>query len=243
MDAPRKMDAFGELCDLVSEMKDLQSLLESLVSHVAAAMTHVSGVMVECSVILHRSKHPVAIAGSVGRVINLDHVEHPLEAGPRLHAIRTGLPVILTDTSDSRWPALGRELTDRGFTGLLVLPLKLGPQASATLNFFAAPIGAINEGMILDAMGFADEGSKALRIALRIVEAEHRTEDLSAALEYRTAIDLARGIIMAQNSCTAAEAFEFLRSASNNRNQKLRDIALAMTSRFAQSPGITHFEV
>lgn len=242
MDAPRKMDAFGELCDLVSEMKELQSLLESLVSHVAAAMTRVSGTMVECSVVLHKSKRPVAIAGSVSRVINLDKVEQPLDVGPWLHAIRTGLPVILVDSSDSRWPYLRRELADRGFTGLLVLPLQLGPQASGTLNFFTARIGAINDGIILDAMGYADEGSKALRMALRIAEAELRSEDLSAALEYRTAIDLARGIIMAQNSCTAAEAFDFLRSASNNRNQKLHDIALAMTSRFAQSPGVTHFE-
>lgn len=242
MDAPRKMEAFGELCDLVSEMKDLQSLLESLVNQVTAVMTDAYGAMVECSVVLHRSRLPVSIAGSVNRVINLGQMEHPLDAGPWLHAIRTGLPVILADLSDSRWPDLRRELTGRGFTGLLVLPLQLGTQASGTLTFFTTRIDAINDGIILNAMGYADEGSKALRMALRIAEAELRSEDLSAALEYRTAIDLARGIIMAQNSCTAAEAFDFLRSASNNRNQKLHDIALAMTSRFSQSPGLTHFE-
>ncbi|MBV1780039.1 ANTAR domain-containing protein [Paeniglutamicibacter sp. ABSL32-1] len=242
MDAPRKMAAFGELCDLVSEMKNLQSLLESLVSQVAAAMTDAYGAVVECSVVMQRSRLPAAIAGSDDRVINLGQVEHPMDAGPWLHAIRTGLPVILADSSDSRWPDLGRELADSGFTGLLVLPLQLGPHVSGTLNFFTARIGAINDGLILDAMGYADGGSKALRMALRIAEAELKSQDLSAALESRTAIDLARGIIMAQNSCTAAEAFDFLRSASNNRNQKLHDIALAMTSRFAQSPGLTHFE-
>lgn len=184
----------------------------------------------------------MAIAGSNDRVIGLDHVNQALDVKACLNARGSGLPIILADSSDSRWPDLGRELTDRGFAGLLVLPLELGPTASATLTFFAARIGANNDGIILDAMGFADQGSKALRMALRIAESELRSEDLSAALEYRTAIDLARGIIMAQNHCTAAEAFEFLRRASNNRNQKLHDIALAMTSRSAQSSGLTHFE-
>ncbi|WP_411732458.1 ANTAR domain-containing protein [Paeniglutamicibacter sp.] len=91
-------------------------------------------------------------------------------------------------------------------------------------------------------MGFTDECRRALSLALRIADAELRSEDLAAALEYRTPIDLARGILMAQNRCTAAEAFEVLRKASNNRNQKLHALALEMSARFAQSHGPAHFE-
>ncbi|WP_411732859.1 GAF and ANTAR domain-containing protein [Paeniglutamicibacter sp.] len=233
---------FGELCDLVSEMEDLQGLLESLAVHASAALSRVLGARVECSVALHRNKHPATIAGSDARVVLLEGVGKFLDEGPFRHALRTGLPVILPDSSDSRWPGFEREMTVRGFTGLLVIPLDVGPRATATLNLFAGEIDIFSNGLAPDALGFADEGSRALRMALRIADAERKTEDLSAALEYRTAIDLARGIVMAQSRCTAAEAFEVLCKASSNRNQKLHDVAFEVVSRFARSPALTHFE-
>jgi ANTAR domain len=44
-------------------------------------------------------------------------------------------------------------------------------------------------------------------------------------LASRAVIDQALGVIMAQQGCTAAGAFDILRSASQNRNVKVREIA------------------
>lgn len=66
---------------------------------------------------------------------------------------------------------------------------------------------------------------QALRLALRIVTADQLAENLKAAMESRTAIDLACGIIMAQNRCTRDQAFSILRRASSTRNQKLNTLA------------------
>ena len=41
----------------------------------------------------------------------------------------------------------------------------------------------------------------------------------------RTIIDQAIGILMGQQRCNAAQAFAILRTASQTRNRKLRDIA------------------
>lgn len=242
MDALRKMDVFGKLCDLVSDMEGLQGLLEGMAGLAAAGLTRIAGSGVECSVVLHRNKRPRAMAGSDDRVMLLDGVEQLSDEGPCLHALRTGLPVILVDASDSRWPGYVREMTIQGFTGVLGIPLDLGPTASATLNFLATEPGVFSDGITLEAMGFADEVRRALSLALRIADAELRSENLAAALEYRTPIDLARGILMAQNHCTAEEAFGVLRKASSNRNQKLHDLALEVATRFAQSPGPAHFD-
>ncbi len=135
MGALRMMDVLGELCDLVSEMEDLQGLLEGMAALAATGLTRVAGSRVECSLVLHRSKLPAAMAGSDDRVILLDGVEQLWDEGPCLHALRTGLPVILEDASDSRWPGYGRELKAQGFAGVLGIPLDLGPRAAATLNF------------------------------------------------------------------------------------------------------------
>ena len=57
------------------------------------------------------------------------------------------------------------------------------------------------------------------------------TDQLRAALNSRTLIDQTIGIIMGQNRCNADAAFAVLRSASQNRNVKLRDVAAEIITR------------
>ncbi len=61
-------------------------------------------------------------------------------------------------------------------------------------------------------------------------------------MDSRTAIDLARGIIMGQNPCKAEEAFEILQRVSSNRKEKLHDIAREVVLGVAGNAGTTHFE-
>jgi ANTAR domain len=48
---------------------------------------------------------------------------------------------------------------------------------------------------------------------------------LMARLESLPVVEQAKGILIAQTGCTPEEAFELLRTASQRRNVKLRDIA------------------
>jgi AmiR/NasT family two-component response regulator len=50
----------------------------------------------------------------------------------------------------------------------------------------------------------------------------------------------ALGVIMAQERCTQARAFEILRAASQNSNVKLRDIASAIVTRVSGEPPEPH---
>ena len=49
-------------------------------------------------------------------------------------------------------------------------------------------------------------------------------------------IDQAIGVIMAQERCTQGRAFDLLRSASQSRNVKLRDIAAAIVTSVSGEP-------
>ena len=62
------------------------------------------------------------------------------------------------------------------------------------------------------------------------------SENLQHALASRALIDQALGIIMGQNRCSADEAFDILRTTSQNRNIKLRDIAAAMVAALSGHP-------
>lgn len=59
---------------------------------------------------------------------------------------------------------------------------------------------------------------------------QSEVEDLRAALRTRPAIDQAKGILMAQHGCTADEAYQMLRSASQRDNRKLHELAQSIVA-------------
>ena len=65
-------------------------------------------------------------------------------------------------------------------------------------------------------------------------ECQEEVEDLRSTLETRPVIDLAKGILVAQQHCTPEEAFGLLNQASQKSNRKLRDVARAMVQEESQ---------
>jgi AmiR/NasT family two-component response regulator len=61
-------------------------------------------------------------------------------------------------------------------------------------------------------------------------------------MEHRTSIDLACGVVMAQNRCSQEEAMGILTKVSSNRNQKLRDVAADVLRNLTDGSVRTHFE-
>ncbi len=59
------------------------------------------------------------------------------------------------------------------------------------------------------------------RIADLVAEIEH----LNAAMEHRSVIEQAKGVIMSTTRCSADAAFAVLVAASQRENVKLRDVA------------------
>lgn len=69
-------------------------------------------------------------------------------------------------------------------------------------------------------------------------EAAHRR----TAMESRTGIDMAVGIIMAQNRCTPEQAIAMLKSASSDRNVKLRALAQDLVTSTGGTEPATAFD-
>ncbi len=224
-------DDFQRLHRLITGSGDVKGFLDGMTRFAATTMSRATGARVECAVTLWRRKRAVTIAGSSDDAILLDGIEQSNGDGPAQLALESSTPVLLADVgTDQRWPKYCKDLSLSGVRSVLGVPLSLGEDASAALNFFAGAIGLFTEEAIQEASVFADIAAQALRLSLRIAAADLLAEDLKAAMARRTAIDLASGMIMAQNKCTQEEAFDFLLKASQNRNQKLHDVALAMVS-------------
>lgn len=236
---------FQRLHQLIAGSDDVKSFLDRMTGYAAATLSRATGTRIECAVTLWRRKRAVTLAGSSDNAILWDGIEQALGDGPVLEALQTRSPVVLADTSTaSPWPAYAATLDSAGARSVLAAPLELGKDASAALNFFAPNTHAFTDDAVSEAKIFADMAGQALRLALRIAAADLLAEDLKAAMKRRTVIDLSTGIIMAENNCTQEQAFAFLNQASQNRNQKLHDVAAGiMSERNGTTPApSTHFE-
>lgn len=112
----------------------------------------------------------------------------------------------------------------------LGVPMELEQGAAAVLNFFAPIPGSFSSRAVTSALAFAGVAGKALRLAVRITALNENAADLDAAMNNRSVIDTACGVIISQNRCTPQEAFDIIRKASNDRNQKLHDLARVLVA-------------
>ncbi len=232
-----------QLQDLIVGSENVEDFLDGLAEFSAAVLSQSAGSDIECGVTLQRRKKTMTVAGSSSNAVVLDRIEQRLGGGPCIEALRIKELVLLADVdTDPRWPEYQAQLADHGCYSTLGVPLEIGDDSAAALNFFAPATGVFTAGVVAEAAGFADLAGRALRLAVRLGTAQGRAEDLQAAMEHRTAIDLACGVVMAQNRCSQEDAMRILARVSSNRNQKLRAVAADILKNVTGEDIQTHFE-
>ncbi|WIG16003.1 GAF and ANTAR domain-containing protein [Kocuria rosea] len=225
---------------LVSE--DISGFLDAFTATLAQALS-TDDEEVWCAVTLLRPRRSVTVASSSPRAEALDEIQYHYGDGPCLTAAREHRVVHLRDTrSDGRRSAYGQAAAANGVFSVLGVPFDLGGEASAGLNVYADVPDAFDQAVRQVVEHQVAEVSTILRLAVRLARHRDAEADLRSAMESRTTIDLAVGIVMAQNRCNQERAFEILRAASSNRNVKLRDLAAELVVTVGKGPATTHFE-
>jgi len=158
--------------------------------------------------------------------------------------MRTGTTMHVPDVScETRWPEYVRAVAKKGVRSILGVPLRLEGESSAALNVYSSRAHGFSGEDIARAELFGEQSAKTLRLELRLARLQDAKENLEAAMKNRTAIDVAVGVIMAQNRCSQDAAMTILRKASNSRNVKLRDVAAAVIASASPTASLrTHFD-
>lgn len=169
------------------------------------------------------------VASSSARAEGCEHAAHESATGPSATARREGRVVVVPDVEDDpRWPAWSPLASDAGFRSAVAIPVRLDGDAELLLVLYSPVRDAWDSAALATATHYAQE----LAHALTVCRSAHRQAEvnahLKAALASRATIDQAMGVIMAQNRCSAEDAFAILRTASQHRNTKLRDVAVAI---------------
>ncbi|MGY1703404.1 GAF and ANTAR domain-containing protein [Geodermatophilus sp. SYSU D00697] len=219
----------GDLLALLASGGDLHGFLGDLV-HLAVQHTpHAES----CGLTLARASGAVTVTCTDPLAEQADERQYQVDEGPCLQAMRDEAVVLVQDmAAERRWgpyPGLAAQV---GVRSSLSLPLVVEDRSRGALNLYSTRPGAFDAADEAVAARWAGQAAGALSVALRIAEGAERAEQLRGGLDTRTVIGQAIGLLMAQERCTADQAFTLLKHSSQRRNVKLRDVATALVASF-----------
>ncbi|MDQ0662881.1 GAF domain-containing protein [Arthrobacter ulcerisalmonis] len=227
---------------LVLESRDIRGFLTELAVRAASRLS-VPGNTIHSGVTVLRHRRPEAVAASDAAAKALDELQNGFGDGPCLTALRNRSTLLVPDLSaEKRWQPYVRTALEHGVCSILAVPLDLAGEAEAVLNLYSGRSNGFSTEDISSVEVFASQAASSLRLILRITQLSEAREDLSAAMQSRTVIDMAIGAIMAQNRCSRDAAFSILTTASSSRNVKLREVAVSVITSISGEEKIsTHF--
>jgi len=177
-------------------------------------------------VTINQGPTPVTQAATGGLVYEVDNYQYDIGEGPCLHAVLSREVTQVDDMgTEQRWPKFCSHAAERGLFSSLSLPLIVRGETLGALNLYSNRTQAFETADRQTGTMFAAQAAVAVANALTYAASVRLTGQLRAALDSRSAIDQAIGILMARDGCDADGAFDALRTRSQQENRKLRDIA------------------
>ena len=163
----------------------------------------------------------------------IDEAQYKSGKGPCLDAFRHQETYRIDSTAaEQRWPELAAMAAAHGIIATLSLPLVARDVSLGALNLYSR--NRIFDDQASDrASVFAEQAAIVLANTQVYWDAQQLSENLTQAMDSRSTIDYAIGILLANGATTPDDAFQILVRASQRENRKLRDIAREMVEHAA----------
>ncbi|WP_078607486.1 GAF and ANTAR domain-containing protein [Streptomyces flavidovirens] len=218
--------------DALAEWRGLHAFLQDVTQRAVQAMEGADA----CSITMRRNGRLVTAAAESGGALQLDLLQYDAEAGPCVCSMENGeenyVPDMLLET---RWAPYPAAAAAHGARSVLATPLALNSHSLGALNLYSGKPDAFATQLEM-ARRLSAQAAGAVAVAERIEQEAETVRDLRTAMLSRSVIDQAIGIVIASRRCTANEAMDILRRASQARNIKLRDLCHDMVAGAGGSP-------
>jgi len=205
--------AAGGLHDRLDVQTTMQEAVDLAVRDIAGA----DGAALS---IVQRHKRVSTPAASHESARHADELQYATGEGPCLSAVWDQPLVQVASIADERrWPAWSAAMSEQsGYRSVLVVRLFTTADRLGALNLYSNRRDAFDEADVEQAEALAAHIAVAIHSAREI-------EGLGLALDGRTVISQAQGILMERYQLDAAGAFAVLTRTASHSNRKLRDIA------------------
>jgi len=232
--SPRARAALDKLGRLLLAEHTPPSVLQRIVELVQQALPGAADV----SITLIRDERPTTAAFTGRLAADLDETQYDRDHGPCLDAALSGQLTEIADArTEDRWPDYVPTFLERGALSALAAPVP-APHLTAGLNVYARSARAFTDDDRLALVEFAAFAGAALTNMDALQDALELAENLQKAMEFRSVIEQAKGILIERHKLTADQAFRMLVDASMHTNRKVRDVAenLVLTGELTGAP-------
>ncbi len=219
--SPELLDALQKLSSLLESDDSLNATLQTVVDLSVANLPGCDG----AGVTVRIDGEDTTAAASDEYTFEIDKIQYDTDEGPCVTAVAEGtFQKIDAISEESRWPEFARRAEEKGFRSGMSFPLK-ADGTKAALNIYSKSERAFDEASTAMGEVFAAQAAIALQNARTYMAARRVADQLNEALKTRDMIGQAKGILMEREGVSDEEAFDMLKTISQNSNIKLRDIA------------------
>jgi GAF domain-containing protein len=181
---------------------------------------------------LLRRGRPISVGPTAEAVTRVDELQHSLREGPCVDAALEEEFHLSGDLAkDDRWPRWGPAAARLGLHSILSVTLHTEDRRLGALNVYGVELSRFTMDDLETARLFAAHASAVLAAAMA-------QGNLRQAVESRTRIGQAQGILMERYQIDADRAHAVLTRHSQDTNTRLRDVAetLIATGRLPETP-------
>jgi GAF domain-containing protein len=225
MSDDRLLEAARQLADRLSPGD-----LDTTLAQITAAAVEVLPEVQLCSITIRHQDGKLTTAAPTDELLyDLDAQQYELQEGPCYEAATDEQYVVSSDLAgDDRFPRYGAAAAEVGIRAQIGVRLFESPRSHGALNLYSTSTGAFADIESLSAL-FVHQAAQAIAHAREI-------DNLSQALQSRTIIGQAVGIVMERYGLSDERAFAFLQRLSSHRNVKLRMVAQEFIETVGGSP-------
>ena len=218
--------------DVVTALEQLAAVLQSqrtlgaaIAGIAEAAVVSVPGCDA-ASVALSVEGRSATAAATARVALELDLAQYDSDDGPCLTAFRTieTLRLDVVEAGDA-FPHFARVAGERGVLGVLSLPAVWGSEVVATLNLYSRR-GPFDETAVSVGTVLAAQVAIAVSRSPEFAAARATVEQAQRDVEDRANVEVATGLLMANQGCSAEQAAGLLRQAAGQEARTILEIAL-----------------
>jgi GAF domain-containing protein len=221
MSSERLVTTLQQLAEVLQTQRTLGAALAGIAE---AATVSVPGCDA-ASIAISISGRPSTAAITTRAALELDMLQYDTADGPCLTAFRTmsTVRVDLIEDGDT-FPHFAVAARKKGFRGVLSLPAFWGDEVVATMNIYSRT-GPFDETAVSVAAVLAAQVAIAVSRSPEYAAARSVVEEAQRNAEDDAEVNLATGLLMINEACTAEQAEGLLRRAAEHDEQSMLEIA------------------
>jgi GAF domain-containing protein len=187
-----------------------------------------------------RSNTLVATAEFVSEI---DDIQYSLQQGPCVSAAAEGITMRSGSLGgDPRWPQFGGRIARLGVHSVVSLPLITPDGVVGAMNVYARDKHVFDDRAAELGELFAVPAAIAVQNAQLLADARRLVARMQTALDTRSIVDRAVGIMMSRSGGTAEQALDRLRTLSQHEHHKLATVAEQIVQEAARRAQARHGE-